>query len=895
MRVISSMDIQNGVKVKDFRSDITITQPIQFVRKDEKDDDWCRQNMDWFENIGLQQVAANSSRIIKNYRLANGIIDRTDYIVEDTNEYGEVIDVLTQEVDTPYDLKFYPIIPNVINVLTGEFAKRRDKITYKAVDDISYNDMMNQKREDIERYLVTTAENKLREKLIASGYPEEELEQAVQENVKTLPEIEEFYTKDYRDISEQWATAQHEADLEKFRFDELEITGFRDMLICDREFWHFDMLEDDYNIELWNPALTFYHKSPDVKYVSQGSFAGTFDLITVADAIDKYGHMMTEEQQKALESIYPGTSTKYLTNAKENDGSYYDATKSKEWNMQHSLEFRKLSAFLDLNRSNDGVVENTLSIHDNATDNDLLRTSRIYWKSKKRVGWLTEVTEDGLYYTTIVSEDFVVTEKPEYDFTYTKEKTSENLVYGQHVEWIWINEVWGGIKIGANSPNYFSEDADEAHFPMYLKVKPTKYQFKGDYSLYGCKLPVEGRVFSERNSESRSLVDLMKPFQIGYNMVNNQLYDILIDELGSVILFDHNTLPQESMGETWGKNNYSKAYTVMKNFQMLPLDTSIANTENATSFQHFQAINLEQTNRLMSRIQLANYFKMEAFQTVGITPERLGNIAARESATGIEQSLAMSYSQTEKYFIQHAEYLMPRVHEMRTDLAQYYHTTNPSKRLTYLTSNAEKINFEINGDDLLLKDINVYVTTKVNQKEVLEKLKMLALNNNTSGANIYDLAQIIKADTLSEVEDTVQLVENKMNKVRQEQMAHEQKMNQDQLEAAAKEKELERQYKELEAEKERAKDIHVATIRAGGYQVNDLDNNNQVDFLDVVKVSDAKYQKEQDRLDKQQARTQEAVERDKDRNLKREELAVRKKISDNQLKQAKENKNRYDK
>ena len=68
MRVISSMDIQNGVKVKDFRSDITITQPIQFVRKDEKDDDWCRQNMDWFENIGLQQVAANSSRIIKNYK-----------------------------------------------------------------------------------------------------------------------------------------------------------------------------------------------------------------------------------------------------------------------------------------------------------------------------------------------------------------------------------------------------------------------------------------------------------------------------------------------------------------------------------------------------------------------------------------------------------------------------------------------------------------------------------------------------------------------------------------------------------------------------------------------------------------------------------------------------------
>ena len=34
------------------------------------------------------------------------------------------------------------------------------------------------------------------------------------------------------------------------------------------------------------------------------------------------------------------------------------------------------------------------------------------------------------------------------------------------------------------------------------------------------------------------------------------------------------------MGEDWGKNNYAKAFVAMKDFQMLPLDTSITNTEN---------------------------------------------------------------------------------------------------------------------------------------------------------------------------------------------------------------------------------------------------------------------------------------------------------------------------
>ena len=72
--------------------------------------------------------------------------------------------------------------------------------------------------------------------------------------------------------------------------------------------------------------------------------------------------------------------------------------------------------------------------------------------------------------------------------------------------------------------------------PIYIGIDkkrpgPLKFQFKGDNNLYGCKLPVEGAVFSDRNTKSTALVDLMKPYQIGYNIVNNQIADILVDEL----------------------------------------------------------------------------------------------------------------------------------------------------------------------------------------------------------------------------------------------------------------------------------------------------------------------------------------------------------------------------
>ena len=49
------------------------------------------------------------------------------------------------------------------------------------------------------------------------------------------------------------------------------------------------------------------------------------------------------------------------------------------------------------------------------------------------------------------------------------------------------------------------------------------------------------------------MVDLMKPFQIGYNIVNNQMADILIDELGTVIMLDQNALAKHSLAEEIGR------------------------------------------------------------------------------------------------------------------------------------------------------------------------------------------------------------------------------------------------------------------------------------------------------------------------------------------------------
>ena len=912
MKILNAMQLKSGAKA-DYNRMGSITQPIQFIPRKEKDEEWIAWNMDWLEWEGLKQIRRNAQRLMKNYKLAKGIIDRNDYVVEQDNEMKDLVEVLVKEDDTALELKFYPIIPNVINVLTGEFAKRNNKVTFRAVDENSYNEMLELKMGAIESVLLEDAQQKIIANMIQQGadpndpeLQEQMKQQLAPENLKSLPEIHNFFNKDYRSLSEEWATHQHKVDDERFKMDELEERGFRDSLITDREFWHFKMYEDDYDVELWNPVLTFYHKSPEVRYISQGNWVGKIEMMTVADVIDKYGYLMTNDQLESLEAIYPVRSADYANQGYQNDGSYYDATKSHDWNTNMpGLAYRQFTSMWDDYDYGGGDIVNWImgqsEDYYDAGMAYMLRVTTNYWKSQRKVGHLTKINDMGEVITDIIDEVYQITDKPIYNTQLFKNKTKDTLIFGEHVDWIWINQTWGGVKIGPNRPTFWGANNPGGVNPIYLgidqnTVAPLKFQFKGDNTLYGCKLPVEGSVFSDRNTRSTALVDLMKPYQIGYNIVNNQIADILVDELGTVILLDQNALPRHSLGEDWGKNNLAKAYVAMKNFQMLPLDTTITNTENPLAFQHFQTLNLEQTNRLMSRIQLANYFKQQCFENIGVTPQRLGQqIGQSDTATGIEQAVAGSYAQTEMYFIQHSDYLMPRVHQMRTDLAQYYQSTKPSVRLQYMTTKDEKVNFEINGTDLLLRDINVYCTTKANHRAVLEQMKQLAMQNNTAGASIYDLGAVIQSESLSELTHTLKDVEEKAKGQRQEQMAHEEKMKQMEVEQRTKEKQMELDHEVLEAEKNRRKDILVAEIKSAGYgAMQDLNENKISDFQDVM--SDMRKTEEFDATmglnrEKEVSKNQHNQQKLDLENKKLSQQMLLKNV-DYQI--AKENKNRYD-
>jgi len=369
----------------------------------------------------------------------------------------------------------------------------------------------------------------------------------------------------------------------------------------------------------------------------------------------------------------------------------------------------------------------------------------------------------------------------------------------------------------------------------------------------------------------------------------------LVDELGTIIMLDQNTLPKHSLGEDWGKGNYAKAYVAMKNFQMLPLDTSITNTENALNFQHFQKLDLSQTERLMSRIQLANHFKQQAYEVIGVNPQRMGQQLSQMTATGVEQAAAASYAQTEVFFIQHCDYLMPRVHQMRTDLAQYYHSTKPSSRLTYITEADEKVAFQIEGTDLLMRDLNIFCSTTANHRAVLEQLKQMALQNNTTGASIYDLGKIVQSDSIAEINTVLKMSEQKQQQQKQQEMQQQQQMQQEQLASQEKQKQMDIQAAAERDDKMIQKDITVAEIKSAGYgSMVDLDQNQMSDYRDAMKEIRATEQYQSQTDLQRQKQSDDMVKHSQKISMEQQKLQAQQDIANKQLEIARVNKNKYD-
>lgn len=834
MDIISSYQLKKGKVAKPDLTGLYNYQPLQFLPDKEKDDEWAAQNINFIDWQGLDQIRRRASWMMTNYKLCIGDIEVAHYMKtkdSEPQESNEMLDILERNANRPLEamkLKNYPLANTVYNILKDEHSKRISHITFGDRSDIGTNEMLDEKKQEIEDVLLQQAAIKQQMKMMQMGLSADSKEgQQMMDpsTLKSLPQIQDFYTKSYRNIYQEWAEHQKMYDEDRFSMRELEDIQFGNMLAVDREFWHWKMYESDYELEVWNPPQVAYRKSPSTHYMSDATWIIHIDYLTIPDVIDREGWKMSEEQLLSLNTIHGARSSQYALAGKDHD-QYWDASKSYEWNRTGpGLGMRQAMSVLDNVTGHGGdVVREILNEgEDPVTFNGEfdVRVSTVYWKTQRKYYHLTRIDEEGNPISDIVGEDYKVTTKPQYNTVLYKEKTKENLIFGEHLDPLWANEVWGGIRIGNNIPSVGWNSTEATFAPMYIGIngpKPTRlpFQFKGDKNTYGCKLPVEGRVFNDYNNKSKSLMDNLKCFVIGQNMALNLAQDVMVNDLGIIMQIDPNAIPKHSEGEDWGLDQMAATLAVIKETSILPAYSAGKNADGIhIGVRPIERVDLSQISRVESLLKIGAWYKTEGLNSVGLNPERVGTpIDKEDTATGVNQAVAASFSHTEYLFTQHDDYLMPRVWAMDINLAQYYNSTNPSLRLQYITSNDEKAFFQIDGTKLLGRDFNAIPKTTVNYRKILQDVKQLLLTNNTSKANIYDLARGIQIPTLTEIRQFMDKLEKKQDTERQQQMDQEQQQHEQEQQMQMQLLQEKQQFEATENEKDRQAKIYEAEIMA---------------------------------------------------------------------------------
>lgn len=864
-------------------------QPPQALPSDKKDELWKRANMDWMEQLLKGFLPEKRSRLIKNYNVAQGVIDVEDYIDTDLNVYKNIFDGVETAMEDSLladsdiiadDLKFYPIVPSIINVLTGELLKKFDHIKVKAIDEYSTNEALEYKKQLMLQYLQQKAQAKIAQQLESQGIsqdsPEfqEQMQQAVQQAM-SIPEIQKFMNRNYKNNYEEWANRILEQSELKHRLKEKEIELFKHQLIADEAYSEIRIDDNDIEVINWNPYDTLVIKPKHVKYTSDADLVSRQYWTTIHDVVSKYRDKIDKaliEKYNTPLGVTPTFSERRLQP---------DDNQSLMLNEKKLIAFKYMIGGIELDASSKVLV------------------TEGYWMSRRRLAKLTAIYE-GVRIEKIVDDTFKVTIKPVYD----KDK---NLIAGEELEYFYAPQVWKGAKLNfaygsvpstvVNENEYLDKsifgkktddlNADVSRGWIYIDVEPLEYQFTDEHQPFKPKIPVVGCDGFEKNMNvgKLSLIDKTKALQVMYNGFMNEIDKFAKTEIGLFYIMDQRLIPQQSLDGTWGKYNWLKFIMTAKDSGLGVVDNSASNLEGNPAMQQPSVVNLLNNDRFKSRIELANYCEQQIMKVIGISPQRMGSINSQETATGVNQAINNSYSQTELYFYNHTN-LMRELKSMILDAEKYIESKKPVSRVNYLNSDVENVLFEIDTEDLLLRRFNIFLTNSTDSQRVLEQLRQLAIQNNTSGASMLDLATIIESSNVREIKDTLAASLQNFQKQEEAKRQHEQQMLQQQLEAQAAEKEKERQFIADQNERNRLKDMYIADVKATGMsRENDIDQSGINDALEVSRFNLEQEKSYSDILNKEQDRNMKqkeyqskvAIEKEKV-NLKKQEIASKERM-----------------
>ena len=616
--------------------------------------------------------------------------------------------------------------------------------------------------------------------------------------------IQDYIEYDFSDIAESTAYQtlkylKHNLNLQ----DEL-LKGMKDALIAGREIYYTGIINGEPIGERVNPIGFYYDKSPDIDSIEDGDFAVRHMSMSPAAIYDRFYDLLKESD--------------YLDRLLEMSGGQPTGGKASEVNYDKIIYRANLA---DSPKELDDSHTVTLDVY------------HVVWKSFKKIGFLSYIDPD----TGEEAEETV-------DETY--KLTEQDKEIGAEIDWEWVTEVWEGYKIGSD---------------IYVGVEPIPNQeFSIDEPSQN-KLPYVGAVYNDDNSQSVSLVDIMKPLQYMYIIIWYRLELAMAQNKGRVLNMDITQIPKSQGLDIQSWLHYLSSFGVnFINPYEEGWDVPGREGGNPAAFNQMSSVDLTMSKVVAEYIQLLDKIEEMVGELSGISRQRQGSISQRELVGNVERSVVQSSHVTEPLFWKHNT-VKRRLYSALLDAAKIAWADSNKQKLHFIMDDMKRSFIDIT-DDFFYSDFDIFVSDSSDENMKVQIMHNLAESAIGQGASLSEISEMLRSNNIPEMSKKLQQIEDRRTQMQQQAQQSEQQTELRKLQMELEQKYNEDRIKEEDSIRSARTDVEVALI-------NSDDSNMQNSYKDELERAQLALKQEESR---QKA---EKLEEEKRQNRVQEQLKQR--------------------
>ena len=691
--------------------------PPQQLPFTRKTKEWRRKHLDWADN----KTFATDSYVRKsvNHKRINYNLLNGKL---DMDDMTAVLNPDSIQADyIPETLIHYPIMNSKLNVLRGEESKRRFDFRVIVTNPNAISEIENNKKEEIFK--------SLQDLLTKKNLPEDAFN-------AELDKINEYYSYDWQDLREIRANA-----LLNHYIKELDIlnkfnSGFVDAMTVGEEIYQCDIVSGEPTFERINPLKIRVFRSGYSNRIEDADVVVLEDYWSPGKIIDCYYDSLSQKDMDYIENLPGSTKVDDMDNIDERNAFISVSDLGADNVQQGIIDGYNLFA-------GGGITAN--NYYDG---NGNIKVLRVFWKSKRKIKKVK------FYDPETGEEDYKF-----YPETYIidKNKGEEEKIY-------WINEAWEGTKIGKD---------------IYINMRPRQVQYNRLSNPSRCHFGIIGTMYNLNDSRPFSLVDMMKPYNYIYNATHDRLNKAMAANWGKILELDLASVPKGWDIEQWFHFARINKIAVKDSFKEGNIGASTGKLSGSLNNASKGVIDAETGSYIQQHINLLEFIKMEMSEVAGISKQREGQVANRETVGGVERSNLQSSHITEWLFLHH-DNTKKRALEAFLETAKIA-MKGRSKKFQYILSDNSLRLMDIDGDEFSECDYGMLVDNSTGTQELASKLDVLAqaaLQNQT-----LDFSTIMKIYTNTSLAETQRLVEKNertmqenRSKETQAQQQHEQQL-----------------------------------------------------------------------------------------------------------------------